>query len=117
MKVPVGAHEVCFTDVPGFSTPPCETVSVIEGATSTVNGAFAPLGLLKVDVNPAGLGVDVIVDGVPRDQFGLYMFIEPGAHEVCGTGRPGWRTSLCQLVNVTANQQVTAVLHYFIPLI
>ncbi len=112
VKVPVGAHEVCFTDVLGFTTPPCEQVVVSEAATSSVVGAFVPMGLLKVDVDPAGLGVDVVVDGVPRNQFGLYFFVAPGSHEVCGTSSVGWVSPACATVSVTGGAQTNTTLTY-----
>ena len=102
VKFPTGTHEVCFSDVVGYATPPCRTV----------RGDFARLGLLKVEVEPAGLPVDVVVDGVPRNQFGAFLFLEPGSYEVCGTDLSGWTTPGCSLVVVESAFQSTVQLTY-----
>jgi uncharacterized repeat protein (TIGR01451 family) len=112
VKMPVGTHEVCFTDVVGFTTPPCQQVLVEEGATTTVAGEFASLGLVQVSVAPAGLPVDVLVDGEPHNQFGSFAFIEPGTHEVCGTARTGWTTPPCATVVVGGGSLVQVTLTY-----
>ncbi|MCX6521145.1 MAG: M36 family metallopeptidase [Actinobacteria bacterium] len=112
VKMPVGVHEVCFTDVVGFVTPPCQQVLVEQGATTTVAGAFSPLGLLQVAVAPAGLPVDVLVDGEPHNQFGSFAFVEPGTHEVCGTARPGWATPACTTVVVGSGSLAQVTLTY-----
>ena len=112
VKTPVGSHGVCFTDVLGFITPACQTISITDGATTTVVGNYLPLGLLQVGIAPAGLPVDVVIDGLPRNQFGAYFFIEPGAYNVCGTAAIGFTTPACQSVVVAAGPQVNATLTY-----
>lgn len=112
VRFPVGQHQVCFEDVPGFSTPPCQNVTVAQGAVSTVNGTFSRLGLLKVDVTPAGLPVDVVVDGAPRNRFGLFTSIEPGTYQVCGTAVSGYATPACVSAVVASGQQATLALTY-----
>lgn len=109
LTVPAGAHEVCFSDVPGFTTPPCEAVTVNEGSTTVVNGAFGQLGLLKVDVAPAGLASTVFVDGQWRDEYGYYSFIEPGEHQVCWGDVPGFQAPACGTVTVSGGSQATIV--------
>ncbi len=112
VKSSVGAHEICFSDVPGFMTPPCQTINVAASATTTVDGAYALLGLLQVAVAPAGLGVDVIVNGAPRNQFGVYMFMEPGISTICGAFKAGFTTPPCHLVAVGAGSQTNTTLTY-----
>jgi extracellular elastinolytic metalloproteinase len=112
VKMPVGSHEVCFTDVVGFRTPPCQQVQVSSGATSEVVGSFVPLGLLQVSVTPAGLPVDVLVDGEPRNQFGSFAFMEPGTYEVCGTALAGWAANGCSSVVVSAGATTQVSLVY-----
>ncbi len=112
VKVPVGDHVVCFSDVIGFETPGCETVVVVADQTTAVVGNYAPLGLLKVGVEPAGLAVDVVVDGVGRNQFGAYFYIEPGTYEVCGTDAPGFVTPACESVTVVGGAQSDTTLSY-----
>jgi subtilisin len=111
VKVPAGMHEVCFSDVPGFATPPCRLVEVVPGVTSETQGAFAPLGLLRVDVEPS-VAIDVIIDGVPRNQFGLFSFFAPGSYEVCGTRASDGRQAACVQAVVVGGQQTRVVLDY-----
>lgn len=35
-----GAHQVCFETVPGFDPVPCQNVTLVAGATTTVTGGF-----------------------------------------------------------------------------
>lgn len=107
VTVPVGHHQVCFTDVAGYGTPPCELVAVAEGATTALDGVFTELGLLKVEVDPAGLAVDVLVDGLPANQYGSFAWRTPGTHEVCWEDAAGYTTPACQAPSVTAGTQTT----------
>jgi len=111
VKLPAGTHEVCFSGVPGFMTPPCRTVEVVPGVTTTTQGEFVQRGLLRVDVEPS-VAIDVVIDGVPRNQFGLFSFFSPGSYEVCGTEAPDGRTAACVLAEVVAGQQTRVVLDY-----
>jgi len=111
VKVPVGTHEVCFTGVPGFRRPACRTVEVLAGVTTETEGTFAPLGLLRVDVQPS-VAIDVLIDGVPRNQFGLFSFFEPGTYEICGTVAPDGRTAPCVQAVVAAGGSTDVVLEY-----
>ncbi len=79
MHPPASSHQVCFTDVLGFVTPACQTVTVTLGNTTIVVGNYVQLGLIQVAVSPPGLPVDVLINGVPRNQFGAYLFIEAGS--------------------------------------
>ena len=88
---------------PSQATAKTETLKQLSGD---------PLGLLKVDIGPAGLGVDVVLNGVPRNQFGLYFFLAAGTYEVCGTDLGGWVTPLCQSVTVSAGTQTGTTLTY-----
>lgn len=82
VPTPTGTYDVCFTDVPGFVTPPCETVTVVQGATTVVNGVFDRMGSIRVTTVPAS-NVAISVDGVARNQWGLLTAIAPGTYQVC----------------------------------
>ena len=112
VKIPVGEHEICFTDVVGFTAPPCRNVTVTSGQTVETVGVAEQLGLLKIEVSPAGLPVDVLVDGLVRNQFGAYLFLEPGTYEVCGEDLAGWMTPNCAQAVVAAGVQTTTQLPY-----
>jgi hypothetical protein len=107
-----GLHDVCFTDVVGFVTPPCQSTSVPLGGTGTVTGQFTQLGLLQVAVAPAGLPVDVLVNGEPQNQFGAFAFTAAGSYEVCGTAIAGWTTPACAVVTVTSGALAPVTLTY-----
>lgn len=109
-----GTHEVCFGDVAGFSTPECETVTVTEGETTEVTGAFARQGYLQVDTDPALPG-QIRVDGVVRDGWGIYTAVDVGTHEVCFDeidGLPWFEAPECATVTVTAGQTTTVTGEY-----
>ncbi len=112
VKMPVGSHQVCFTDVVGFVTPPCQTTNVALGATAEVVGTFVPNGLLQVGVAPPGLPVDVLVNGEPSNQFGAFVFMPAGSYEVCGTAIAGWITPACVTAAVTAGALTPVALTY-----
>jgi len=111
VKVPAGVHEVCFSGVPGFDTPPCRSVEVVPGVTTETQGVFGRRGLLRVDVTPS-VAIDVIIDGVPRNQFGLFSFFSPGTYEICGTPAPNGLTAPCVQAVVVAGEQTRVVLEY-----
>ncbi len=112
VKMPIGVHEVCFAEVVGFAVPSCQQVLIEQGLTTQVQGVFAPHGLIQASVAPAGLPVDILIDGEPHNQFGSFMFIEPGPHEVCGTRRAGWVTPACATVTVTGGAFAPVTLTY-----
>src|SRR5207247_7792138 len=104
------SHQVCFGLVAGFDPPPCQTVNVTAGATTTVTGTFvanaaavgpAGFGTLRVTTAPA-VPTQVLVDGTIADSWGAWFKIAPGSHTVCFTGVEGYNTPACQSVNVTA---------------
>lgn len=112
MKFPVGQHELCFTDVPGFTAPVCRQLTITDGATVTVAGVFQALGLLSVKVQPAGLPVDIVVNGDPRNQFGMYAWMESGTYQVCGTSIAKFTTPSCTSGNVSAGGLTEVTLAY-----
>lgn len=111
VKVPVGSHEVCFTGVPGFLAPDCRVVEVLPGVTTETQGVFGQLGLLRVDVVPS-VAIDVLIDGVPRNQFGLFSFMRSGTYEVCGTAATDGRTAPCVTAVVVPGEETAVVLEY-----
>jgi uncharacterized repeat protein (TIGR01451 family) len=104
MKLAPGAHEVCFTDVPGFDSPPCQNVAVTAGATTVLQGAFAPLAELRVLTSPA-LDARVTLDGRIIDQYGFWTWAPGGVeYELCADGYT------CQLVTPAAGALTTVTL-------
>lgn len=77
-----GTYEICFTDVPGYITPDCQSVVIVEGATTVVSGDFVGKGSLRATTAPPA-NVVVSVDGVPRNNWGLLTTMAPGTYTVC----------------------------------
>lgn len=106
LKIAPGAHQVCFSDVPGFVTPTCQAVNVQVGATTTVTGAFVRTGSLRVITAPA-VASTISVDGVPRNDWGVWTDFASGSHQVCFGQVAGFNPPPCQVVNVNAGQTTT----------
>ena len=77
-----GDHQVCWSDVAGYSRPACQTVTLAENQTSTAVGAFTQRGYLKVETSPA-VPATIYMDGVPMDDWGLYTDVDAASHFVC----------------------------------
>lgn len=110
VKMTPGSYEVCFSDLEGWTTPSCETVAIVEGATAVVNGAFTQRGFLRVDTSPA-TPATISVDSHPRDDWGMWTHYEPGTYEVCFE-EVGGITPPCETVTVTAGSQTTVTGDY-----
>ena len=101
VKQPPGPHQVCFRAVAGYTAPACQNVTLTAGATSTVTGTFVPRGYLQVSTSPA-VASPIRVDGVARDNWGVYTDLPTGSHEVCFGAVAGYTPPPCQTVQVTA---------------
>lgn len=101
VRIPIGAHDVCFSHVAGFTAPSCETVLITADATTTVLGSFTPRGFLRVNTSPA-LPSTISVDGIPMDDWGIWTDIEPGTYEVCYGAVAGFDPPTCESAVVTA---------------
>ena len=82
LSLPAGTYTVSFTHVEGWTEPAPMTVTVAVGEVTTVSGAFTQRGVLEVKTNPAVPGT-ISVDGIPRDNWGLFTDLPTGPHEVC----------------------------------
>ena len=111
VRVPVGAYTVSFTDVQGFLAPADQNVNVTAGNTTTVTGTFTPQALMRVLTSPPVAGT-ISVDGVRRNDWGVWTFFPPGAHQVCFAPVIDFLPPTCQNVNLvagTGNANVTGV--------
>jgi hypothetical protein len=105
-SLPVGSHQVCFGKVLGWVTPACQTVNLTAGATTTVNGAFSQSGYLRVITSPA-VASTITVDGVPRNDWGLWAEVAPGTYNVCFGNVSGFNVPSCRDVVVPAGSTAT----------
>ncbi len=101
VKLTPGSHTVSFGDVPQFSTPASQDVNITNGQTTTVIGTFQQQGLLQVSTSPA-VPATIFVDGVPRNDWGLWTAFPPGTHQVCYGKTDGYVAPQCQNVSVVA---------------
>jgi hypothetical protein len=101
VKVAPGSYTVHFSHIEGYTEPADQVVSVTAGNTTVVTGTFTQRGSLHVTTNPAVAGT-ISVDGVPRDDWGMWTDIPAGAHQVCFGPVAGKTTPACQNVTVNA---------------
>jgi hypothetical protein len=111
VKLAPGTYTIHFTDVPGFATPANQTVTVTAGETTIVTGDFVQLGYLHVTTNPA-LAATISIDGVTRDDWGVWIPLMPGQHTVQLGDVAGYTTPADQQVTVVAGTSATVTGNY-----
>ncbi|MGZ0218909.1 MAG: hypothetical protein ACKVIY_07825, partial [Acidimicrobiales bacterium] len=81
----IGAHEVCYSDLEGFTTPACETITITEGNTTTTVGEYTVRGYLNVQTSSVDGAVPstITVDGNPMNDWGFWTSMPAGTYEVC----------------------------------
>jgi glucose/arabinose dehydrogenase len=104
LPLPPGTYTVEFGRVFGHQEPTPQVVQVSSGQVTTVVGTFTRLGVLRVVTEPP-VASTIYIDGVPRDDWGVWMEIAPGEHEVCFGDAAGWDVPECQDVMVVGGQQ------------
>ncbi len=106
LDLPPGGYTVSFTHVEGFTEPAPQSVNVVSGLTTTVQGNFVQRGSLRVITSPAVPGT-ISVDGIPRDDWGMWTDLPTGSHEVCFGPVAGFNAPACQSANLTAGNLTT----------
>jgi hypothetical protein len=106
LNIAPGSHTVCFTWVTGYATPACQTVTVTTGATTVVTGTFVQQGFLRVITSPA-VPSAISVDGVARNEWGLWTDFPVGSHQVCFGLVANFTPPTCQTVTITAGATTT----------
>ena len=101
VKLAPGTYEVAFTDVPGLTTPTPQTVTITEGITTEVTGSFIQRGFLRAITSPAVVAT-IFVDGIPRNDWGMWTDLEPGDYQLCFGDVTGYTTPTCQTATITA---------------
>ena len=101
VKLAPGTYTVSFSDVGGFSTPAAQIITIIDGQTTTVIGTFAQRGFLQAATSPAVVGT-VFVDGIPRNDWGMWTDLDPGDYQVCFGDVTGYTPPTCQTATITA---------------
>ena len=106
LEISTGSHLICYSHIPGYTTPPCAAVNVTVGATTAIAGTFTPTGYLKVVTSPAVPGT-ITIDNHPADDWGVYTDLPTGTHQVCFGAVTGHTTPACQTATVTAGTTTT----------
>ncbi len=101
VKMAPGTYTVSFTSVYGVTPPAPQAVTVTAGATATYNAAFTVLGSLRILTSPALPGT-IFVNGIPRDDWGMWQSMAPGTYTVSFGPVPGYATPAPQTATVTA---------------
>ena len=100
LELAPGSYTVSFSHVQGWTEPAPQTITITAGNTTTVTGAFTQRGLLHVFTSPAVPGT-ITVDGIPRNDWGMWTDIPTGSHAVCFGAASGYaNTPPCQTVTV-----------------
>jgi len=105
VKLVPGSYEVCFTDIEGWDTPPCETAVVTSFATTEVEGSFTQNGTLRVITSPA-VPSTISIDGNPANDWGMWTDLTPGAYTVCFGDVADFAAPPCEVTNVVAGATV-----------
>jgi len=101
VKFDSGPITVSFSDVPGWRTPLEQAATVTGGTTTPVTGTFVELGQLRVRTSPP-VPSTISIDGVPRDDWEVWAYFEPGVHTVCYGLVPGFTPPPCENVTLTS---------------
>ena len=106
LKLQPGTYTLSFTHVEGYAEPAPQQVTVTAGQTTTVDAIFTQRGSLRVMTNPSVAGT-ISVDGIPRDDFGMWTDVPAGSHEVCFGPHKAFIAPPCQQATVNAGQLTT----------
>jgi len=101
-----GSYTLSFTHVEGYTEPSPQTVVVTAGATTVVQGSFTQRGSLRVITSPAE-PANITVDGLPRNNWGMWTDVPVGSHTVCFGLVPSTLAPPCQTVTVNAGALTT----------
>jgi glucose/arabinose dehydrogenase len=113
MPIDAGYHTVCFSDVPGFSIEGarCQEVEVVTDQTTVVTGQFTANGYLRVLTEPA-LPATILVNGVARNDWGVWTDMLPQTVEVCFSPVAFWNAPDCQVVDLVQGETVVVTGSY-----
>lgn len=101
VKMTPGTYSVSFATVYGATPPAPRDVVVVAGDTTVYAAPFVIHGSLRVTTSGAPAAT-VFVDGVPRNDWGMWQSMPPGTYKVSFGPVPGYVTPAARIVTVTA---------------
>ena len=100
VKLAPGMYTISFTTVYGLE-PPAPVIREVRAMDTTVyDGLFVRHGSLRVTTDPA-LAATVFVDGMARNDWGMWQSMRPGTYRVQFEPVAGYNTPAAQIVTVT----------------
>ncbi len=106
VKMAPGTYTVSFKGVYGSTPPAPQDVTVTAGATTVYNGVFFVHGSLRIITSPA-VPATVFVDGVARDDWGMWQSLPPATYTVSFGDVAGYTAPAPQTAIVAANNLTT----------
>ena len=110
-KVAPGRHTARFTDVQNLATPDPISVDIVAGGTSEANGVYRANGWLRVVTDPP-VPATISVDGVPWNDWGVWVAMPPGTYDVSFGPVAGFLPPAPRRVTVDAERLTTATGSY-----
>jgi hypothetical protein len=115
----IGNHLLAFTNLPGWTTPTNQTVSVVPFQTTTATGNYLVPGAITATITPAGAtnaGAQWQLDGGSFQNSGVMITnVAPGAHVISYLPVNGWSLPATQTVTVVAGQATNVSGVYLVP--
>jgi len=112
VKIAPGTHTVSFATVYGATPPPPTRVTVVAGQTTTYAAPFNVHGSLRVTTSPA-VAATVYIDGIPRNDWGIWQSMEPGTYRISFGPLPGFSAPQPQVATVNPNALTLVEAPYF----
>ena len=103
MEMVAGPHAISFTDLTNLRTPGAVSVVSAAGGVTTVNGEYGARGWLRVVTDPPVPGT-ISVNGVARNEWSVWMAVNPGMYTVSFGPVQDFRPPGPQTVEVRAEQ-------------
>jgi hypothetical protein len=113
VKLAPGTYDLTFSGVNGVATAAPHTVTIVAGQITEYVADFPLRGTLQVATSPAAPST-IYVDGIARNDWGIWVDVNPGSYVVSFGPVPGYVTPAPQTVTVSIGAN-TLVWGVFVP--